>query len=46
MTGPMIISGILFFFVFSIGAAVIMAVAAWSDVHERIKQWALHRIWW
>ena len=46
MTAMMIISGVLTCAAVWIGAAVIMAVAAWTDANERLKQWVMHRIWW
>lgn len=46
MTAMMIISGALTVAVVSIGAACIMAVAAWTDANEKLKQWVMHKIWW
>ena len=46
MTAMMIISGVLTFAVASIGSAVIMAVAAWTDANEKLMQWVMHKIWW
>ena len=46
MTAMMIISGVLTFAVVSIGAVVIMAVSAWTDANERLKQWVMHKVWW
>ena len=46
MTGPLIISGVLTFAAASIGSAIIMAVAAWTDANEKLMQWVMHKVWW
>lgn len=28
------------------GTAVLMAAVALTDLHERVKEWINHRIWW
>ena len=46
MIAAMIISGSITFLIVSVGSACIMAVAAWTDANEKLKQLVMHKIWW
>ena len=28
------------------GTAVLVAAVALTDIHERVKQWVMHKVWW
>lgn len=46
MISVMIVTGILSAIVITAGTAVLAAAVALTDLHERLKQWIMHKIWW
>lgn len=46
MISVMIVTGILSAIVITTGAAVLMAAVALTDVHDKLKQWVMHKVWW
>ena len=46
MTLILTTTGILTALTIITGTAVLMAAVALTDLHERVKEWVMHRIWW
>lgn len=42
----MILSGVITLILTTTGTAVLMAAVALTDIHERVKQWVMHKVWW
>ncbi len=46
MTSILFTTGVITLILVTLGAAVLMAAVALTDIHERVKQWVMHRVWW
>ena len=46
MTSILFTAGVIALILVTVGTAVLMAAVALTDIHDRLKQWVLHKIWW
>lgn len=46
MTSILFTTGVITLILVIVGTAVLMAAVALTGIHERVKQWVLHKVWW
>lgn len=46
ITAVVAISGILSLVVFSVGSLCLMYIAGFTDLHDKVREWIMHKILW